>query len=167
MARSAVGQIVFAKTKGVVDNLKAWMSQNAGKHWSTADEFGSRLGKVVEEQIAKEVRQAIADYMADSEYGLSVKDGRVLQRLRLYNSEASLITEVDLFKEILTGIGEAKQHIDKPESQEYLAAVANGLRQCISEIQRNSVPEPKPAEPEFAVEDNPFVENGAGLDQFR
>lgn len=146
-SKAAVGIRAYGKTKGELINYNSWLKQDYAKHWTTKSEktgesFGETLGKIADGRIAKEAAQAVSDYMADSEFAQSVQDGKIMQRLRVYNTEASIITQTDVFGQMMISIREAKASIHDPQSQAFLAAVDAGARRVLQEIQRNSTRPP-------------------------
>lgn len=186
MARATVpiGTRVFGKIQGQLRGTEAWAKQTPSKHWSTQEkrdepawshQLGSQVGKMVEAKIAEQVRDAVPEYLATAEFGLSVVDGKMLQRLRVHNSEASVFSEVDVFAQLQQGIQEAKLHSHEENAQAYLGAAMAGLRRCIDLIQANIPPQKahnnipmSPAdtsvsfadEDNLAQEDNPFSNLG-------
>lgn len=173
MARAAskhvpVGTKVFGKSKGQLTNLNTWDKHDHGPHWTTANSsghsIGVRIGQIIDNTIAKEAKEAVKDYAAEAEFGLSVVDGKVYERLRLYNSAASITTQVDLVEQILTTVRDAKKAIHEPANQQMLASLGAGIGKIIHELKRNSV-EPEPIEDVSEDDDN--ASGFQALDQFR
>ena len=152
MARPTVpvGTKVFGKIQGTLRGADSWAKQVPAKHWSTQPDantpawgaqLGSQVGKMVEAKIAEQVRDAVPEYLETAEFGLSSHNGRLMERLRVYNSEASVFSEVDLFAQLLKSIQEAKLHSHEPEAQAFLGAAMAGLRQCVDAVQSNEPPQ--------------------------